>query len=380
MCIGGHYTMDRFDAVVAAEFVKADRVIPCHYDTFPPIETDAQAFKSDVQGAGYSEVVVLDPGETLQGMTTAVVLIEAERDAMSTLGGALADLDGVAEAYSVTGEWDFVAIVRVPRHDQLAEVVTGGLLKLPGVRAHADDGRLRGVLPARPRVDVLDRELVARSMTAREPIVRPEFGPSLWSLAGRRAPVLFGALAVLAVALVGWRLLGGGQTTTPSVVVHTPVAYNLAYAPGVQRVAPRAHETLRLASPPGTAAPYSFAVSTLRLPAYRGDVSAELTFLSATMIDEMRARIPGFAYRGDGRVNVNQQPGYQIVYQARIGGKTVYGKRVLLVPGFDPPPRAGLDVTLEAARSATVPSANAVGLNGALKTSLRSLRFGTQRP
>ena len=66
MCIGGHYTMDRFDAVVAAEFVKADRVIPCHYDTFPPIETDAQAFKADVQGAGYSEVVVLDPGETYE--------------------------------------------------------------------------------------------------------------------------------------------------------------------------------------------------------------------------------------------------------------------------------------------------------------------------
>jgi DNA-binding Lrp family transcriptional regulator len=66
-------------------------------------------------------------------MTHAVVLIEAERDAMPTLGGALADLDGVAEAYSVTGEWDFVAIVRVPRHEQLAEVITGQLLQLPGV-------------------------------------------------------------------------------------------------------------------------------------------------------------------------------------------------------------------------------------------------------
>jgi L-ascorbate metabolism protein UlaG (beta-lactamase superfamily) len=64
MCIGGHYTMDRFDAVVAAELVGADQVIPCHYDTFPPIETDAQAFKSDVQNAGYAEVVVLDPGQT----------------------------------------------------------------------------------------------------------------------------------------------------------------------------------------------------------------------------------------------------------------------------------------------------------------------------
>lgn len=66
-------------------------------------------------------------------MTTAVVLVEAERDALQTLGGALADLPGVAEAYSVTGEWDFVAIVRVPRHEQLAEVITGELVKLPGV-------------------------------------------------------------------------------------------------------------------------------------------------------------------------------------------------------------------------------------------------------
>jgi L-ascorbate metabolism protein UlaG (beta-lactamase superfamily) len=64
MCIGGHYTMDRFDAVAAAEFVGADQVIPCHYDTFPPVETDVQAFKSDVQSAGYSEVVVLEPGAT----------------------------------------------------------------------------------------------------------------------------------------------------------------------------------------------------------------------------------------------------------------------------------------------------------------------------
>jgi L-ascorbate metabolism protein UlaG (beta-lactamase superfamily) len=64
MCIGGHYTMDRFDAVVASELVGADQVIPCHYNTFPPIETDAQAFKSDVQNAGYSEVVILEPGET----------------------------------------------------------------------------------------------------------------------------------------------------------------------------------------------------------------------------------------------------------------------------------------------------------------------------
>jgi L-ascorbate metabolism protein UlaG (beta-lactamase superfamily) len=63
MCIGGHYTMDRFDGVVAARYVGADLVIPCHYDTFPPIQTDAEAFRADVQGAGISEVAVLAPGE-----------------------------------------------------------------------------------------------------------------------------------------------------------------------------------------------------------------------------------------------------------------------------------------------------------------------------
>jgi L-ascorbate metabolism protein UlaG (beta-lactamase superfamily) len=61
MCIGGHYTMDRHDAVVAAELVGAKQVIPCHYDTFLPIETDAEAFKSEVTS---SEVVVLEPGGT----------------------------------------------------------------------------------------------------------------------------------------------------------------------------------------------------------------------------------------------------------------------------------------------------------------------------
>jgi L-ascorbate metabolism protein UlaG (beta-lactamase superfamily) len=62
--IGGHYTMDRFDAVTAVEFVNPAEVIPCHYDTFPPIEADAQAFRSDVENAGFSQVVVLEPGGT----------------------------------------------------------------------------------------------------------------------------------------------------------------------------------------------------------------------------------------------------------------------------------------------------------------------------
>ena len=61
--IGGHYTMDRHDAVVAAEMIGAKAVIPCHYNTFPPIETDADAFKEEVESRTGSKVVVLEPGE-----------------------------------------------------------------------------------------------------------------------------------------------------------------------------------------------------------------------------------------------------------------------------------------------------------------------------
>ncbi len=67
MCIGGHYTMDRHDAVTADEFVQPRVVVPCHYDTFPPIETDVQAFKSDTEGQTDAEVVVLQPGQSHSG-------------------------------------------------------------------------------------------------------------------------------------------------------------------------------------------------------------------------------------------------------------------------------------------------------------------------
>ena len=70
VCIGGHYTMDRHDAAIAAELIGARTIIPCHYDTFPLIETDAPAFKSDVESRTAAEarvsttVEILQPGES----------------------------------------------------------------------------------------------------------------------------------------------------------------------------------------------------------------------------------------------------------------------------------------------------------------------------
>jgi L-ascorbate metabolism protein UlaG (beta-lactamase superfamily) len=62
--IGGHYTMDRHDAVAAVQLIAPKLVIPMHYDTFPAIETDAQAFKADVESNTSAECVVLAPGDS----------------------------------------------------------------------------------------------------------------------------------------------------------------------------------------------------------------------------------------------------------------------------------------------------------------------------
>jgi DNA-binding Lrp family transcriptional regulator len=67
-------------------------------------------------------------------VTHAIVLIEAERGAMPTLGGELAAVEGVAEAYSVTGEWDFAVIIRVRDPEELAPLITGRLGQLSGIR------------------------------------------------------------------------------------------------------------------------------------------------------------------------------------------------------------------------------------------------------
>jgi DNA-binding Lrp family transcriptional regulator len=67
-------------------------------------------------------------------MIHAFVLIRAEREAMHSLGGKLADVEGVTEVYSITGEWDFVAIIRLRQAEELAELVTGRLSRIRGIK------------------------------------------------------------------------------------------------------------------------------------------------------------------------------------------------------------------------------------------------------
>jgi DNA-binding Lrp family transcriptional regulator len=66
-------------------------------------------------------------------LVAAVVLIQAERDHIPRAARAIADIDGVAEVYSVAGDWDLIAILRVPEWEQIASVVTERLARVPGI-------------------------------------------------------------------------------------------------------------------------------------------------------------------------------------------------------------------------------------------------------
>lgn len=70
-------------------------------------------------------------------MITAIVMISVEADKIPEVATRIADVEGVSEVYSVAGDADLIAIVRVRQFDRIAEVIAGELSKVPGV-LHTD--------------------------------------------------------------------------------------------------------------------------------------------------------------------------------------------------------------------------------------------------
>jgi DNA-binding Lrp family transcriptional regulator len=68
-------------------------------------------------------------------MVTAIVHIETQVDMIDEVAQAVAEIDGVSEVYSITGDYDLLAMVRVAAYEQVAEVIPGRINKVPGVLA-----------------------------------------------------------------------------------------------------------------------------------------------------------------------------------------------------------------------------------------------------
>ncbi len=322
-------------------------------------------------------------------MTHAVVLIEAQRSDLATLGGALADIEGVAEAYSVTGPWDFVAIVRVHHHEQLAEVIAGQIGSSRESRGRRPWSPLR---PSRattwsPCSPSGSRRRTAVRGRARPPAgaptlapavsalpVKPEYGPTLGQLLapGWRARSHTARRLLIVAAVGGVALLAGAALSlldaTYSHGGGTPFGFHYR---GLYRTAPAPGELVRIVRYRRGRLQDLFAVAPLALAPYRGSSTAELPLYAAHRIEELSRRYRGFDLVGEGEVKVNTVPGYSIYFRLTLDGRTLYGRDTLVVKD-QPSPRAGVIITEITVPGAIVTSPTLVGGSDVLQTPLHS--------
>lgn len=219
--------------------------------------------------------------------------------------------------------------------------------------------------------------------------VRPEFGPTLPELMGRRFGISVRAAGIL-LGLVFAAILAGGiarherSDGTVRAIVKGPTALNLRYDPAaMQRAAPRAGEVLRLQTPPGARSPASLTVRGVRLAPYVGDdPSIALPVFLTKVAADMQKADPHFVEVAERPARVNSQPGYQIQFKTLIDGRRFYGRRAFLFPDprEQPGARDGADITLLAAWSKVVAKVDDVGSNGPTKIPYRSFRLGATPP
>lgn len=214
-------------------------------------------------------------------------------------------------------------------------------------------------------------------------LVAPEHRPTLPELVGarvgRRGLVAVSAVAVLPALLLAFLVLRPEDDSTDVVSTAEPAPFHFRYTAGLERVAPKGDELVRLEARRGELFIQSFAVSPLRLPPYRGETSGSLPVFAAGEIEALRARFAEFELVQDAKTRVNDVAGHVILFRARLGERRLYGRQVLL-PEPLPGTRDGVRLLLLATPAGGVSRASEVGVRGVVKRPYRTFRFGTDTP
>jgi hypothetical protein len=212
--------------------------------------------------------------------------------------------------------------------------------------------------------------------------MKSEYGPTLgrllaprWHAASRvaRAGAIGGAVALVAL------LAALGLTLENARYSHGgPVPFSFSYR-DLYRVAPDPGGYVKVqAHGADGALKYSYAVDPLRLPPYSGEVFGELPIYAAGYVRQLARRYSDFELRGEGKSRVNVRlTGYQVLYTARIEGREVYGRDVLLLPQRNGV-REGVDIVMLTSATATtqVSSPLEVAGTGVLLRPLKTFSFG----
>ena len=213
------------------------------------------------------------------------------------------------------------------------------------------------------------------------PVIKAEYGPTLpqllapRSIAVRVAAAVVAALIVLGAALI----VITSRDDETAVLVRKPVTFNLVYGKQWHRVpTPGALVALRNTGGSGLFLD-AYTIRDLKLPAYRGVAGGMLPVYADRYVREISRRYKAFEQIGEGRARINNAIGYEVTFRARLGTRRLYGRHYLLVEEEPAGRRRGVVIELESTPAAGTPSAIEIGNHGALKTPLRSFRFGEDR-
>ena len=213
------------------------------------------------------------------------------------------------------------------------------------------------------------------------PVIKAEYGPTLPQLlAPRSLPVRLAAAALaLAIVLVAAFIAITSRAQEEAALVREPVTFNLIYGEQWERVQrPGALVALRNIGERGLFLD-SYTIRDLRLPAYRGVAGGTLPVFADGYVQRLSRRYKEFEQVSEGRARINNAVGYEVTFRARLGARRLYGRHYLLVEEEPAGLRRGVVIELESTPAAGTPGAADVGAHGALKTPLRSFRFGEDR-
>lgn len=213
------------------------------------------------------------------------------------------------------------------------------------------------------------------------PVIKAEYGPTLLQLlAPRHLAVRLAAAAVAVAILVAAVVVALSlRSDDTAVVIREPIALNFVYGPQWTRVdRPGTLVALRHESPSGLFLD-AYTIRELTLPPYRGSVSGTLPVYAEGYLRRLSRRYEDFELIGEGRARINNAVGYALTFRAHSGARRLYARHYLLVEEEPEGRRHGIILEIESTPAAGTPNTSEVGNHGALKTPLRSFRFGLDR-
>jgi len=211
--------------------------------------------------------------------------------------------------------------------------------------------------------------------------MKAEYGPTLPQLlAARPLAVRMAAVAVaVTIVIAAAVIVLTSRPDETAVVIRKPVTLNFIHGPQwapVRRAGTLV--ALRHESARGLFLD-AYAIRDLMLPPYRGAAGGLLPVYADAYVRTLPRRYPGFELVGEGRARINNAIGYAVTFRARAGARRLYARHFLLVEEEPEGRRHGVIVEIESTPAAGTPNADEIGNHGALKTPLRSFRFGEDR-